>query len=70
MLPLLSTIITVYCVLRLCEMAATGRRLEKEKKGGGAWVFYLIGAGVIIILCYLIHQRADEFTNVLQRSSR
>jgi hypothetical protein len=70
MIPLLATIITIYCVLRLTDMAAEGRRREKEGKGGGFWVFYIIGAFIIVLLCLGIHNKSDEFVKVTQAGAR
>jgi putative component of toxin-antitoxin plasmid stabilization module len=51
-------------------MAAEGHRREKEGKGGGFWVFYVIGAIVIVILCIGIHKQSDEFANAMRGAIR
>jgi hypothetical protein len=58
MIPLLATIISIYCCLRLVEMGIASR--ERQSKEALAqfvdvsWLLYFAGAIVIAILCFVI----------------
>lgn len=67
MIPLLATMIAVYCFARLIGLtdeAIRGQRASGEK-GIGIWPVYLVAAVLVAILCFQIWQQADEIRRLM-----
>lgn len=66
MIPLLTTIISIYCVLRLIEMGSESSK-KYQPPSFPFYHFYYLGAMAIIILCFMVWSQADEVTRVLSK---
>jgi hypothetical protein len=69
---LFSAIVSVYCVLRLVEMALAAYRQEQEEratKGASrtkdVWWLYVVGAVLILVFLFFIFQQVDEMAKAL-----
>lgn len=66
MIPLLTTIISIYCVLRLVEMGSEASK-KYQPPALRLYNLYYLGAIVIVVLCFIVWNRADEVNRVLSK---
>ncbi len=64
MIPLLATIVSIYCVLRLIEMGYESSK-KYQVPAFRLYNIYYLGAIVIVILCLVILSKADEASRAL-----
>lgn len=71
MIPLIGTIIAIYCSVRLIGLLEDVRRRNRlEKNDPGTWILYFISIILIAILCLKMWNQSDEFTNQLNQIQR
>ena len=68
MIPLLATIVAIYCVIKLLVMAVQiEQQKPTEKFTVGIQFLCRLGAIAIVFLCLCIWYQADEFARMLRK---